>query len=680
MVFDLNLKQSKDFEEYFATEEVTDCVSALVDYINAYYSEMNRTGRINLYRNSYYKFYQGFILKGAIYSSGQEGELKNTFVNHFANLITHQVNMVCQQKLSYEPQATVGDSEAQEQIKLAKGILYAYSNRSDFDLDGLLRDCTEQSRIFGESHVSVLWKKSLGRTIAYRESTDDDGQNQKEEIKEGENEIEVWSPFDIIIDTTLTNHKMHCWKILRKWENKYEVAHEYPDWAEDVISLYSGSSLGDTQLSYRITDTSDVIPVYYFFHKKTAAVPEGRFIKFIDDRIILADGKLPYREIPLYRMFTRELWGSPYGYSSGFDLLPIQEVTDRLNSAIITNQITFATQNIAIARNSNISWENLYGGLNIIEWDTTVGPNGKPEALQLTSSPPEVFNYLKQCVADMGTIAGINEVVRGNPDLTLKGQVSGEALAMMTANSIQFNSDLQKAYIRLAEQVGTALIHNIQDFGFMEMKKGQFTKRKGMNLSANNTYVESEYSKPELEKVDKIVIRYGNPLSQTTSGRLAIADSLIQKGMITKPQEYFEVLETGDLEPLLQSEESQIHLVREQCEMLRDGQKCQVLKYDNHPLCIMEALAILSSVSARENPQVILAVQDYVEQHRQLWKQISVEAPEILGLMKIPPLFPAQPQPNNAPLPQTGQPAPASRVPLNGAGPISKIPLPMGAS
>ncbi len=92
---------------------------------------MNRTGRVNLYRNSYFKFYQGFIMKGALYHSGQEGELVNTYVNHYANLITHMVNMVCQQKLAYEPQATVNDSEAQDQIKLAKGILYSYANRSE---------------------------------------------------------------------------------------------------------------------------------------------------------------------------------------------------------------------------------------------------------------------------------------------------------------------------------------------------------------------------------------------------------------------------------------------------------------------------------------------------------------------------------------------------------------------
>lgn len=640
---------------------------------------MNRTGRVNLYRNSYFKYYQGFILKGSLYHTGQEGELVNTFVNHYSNLITHQVNMVCQQKLAYEPQATVTDSEALDQIKLAKGILYTYANRSDMDLDGVLRNATEMSCVFGESYVSVLWDKYLGKTIAYKQDDQTvEQEGQPQEIKEGDNEYRVWSPFDVIVDTTLPDHALHTWIVLRKWENKYEVASQYPEWSKDVISLFSGSGLGDTQLTYTIASESDIIPVYYFFHKRTGAVPMGRMTKFIDDTIILEDGKLEYREIPLFRMATRELWGSPYGYSRAFDLLPLQETIDRLCSAIITNQLTFATQNIAVAKGSSISWENLYGGLNVIEWDATIaGEAGKPSALQLTSSPVECFNFIKDTVGWMGTLAGINEVVRGNPDLTLKGQVSGEALAMMTTNSIQFNSDIQKAYVKLAEQVGTATIHNIQDYGFPQIGNGSLS-RDGMALGATNKYFKKKFSGPDLDKIDKIVVRYGNPLAQTTSGRSQIAESFLAKGLIT-PQQYFEVVETGALEPVLESEEATMNLMREQKEKLRNGEKCIASKYDNHPLYILEGMSVLSTMEARENPGVIRAVQDFVEQHRALWKQLSMEAPEICALLKIPVLPPPMPTmpmapPNGAPVPvKPSLPNP------NGAGLPQNVPLPVAA-
>jgi len=588
------------------------------------------------------------------------------------------VNMVCQQKLAYEPQATVTDSEAQDQIKLAKGILYAYANRSDMDLDGVLRNATEMSCVFGESYVSVLWNKHLGQTIAYKQ--DETGENQ--EIKEGDNEYRVWSPFDIIVDTTLPAHQLHSWICLRKWENKFEVAAEYTDWADDIVSLFAGNGLGDTQLTYTINETSDIIPVYYFFHKKTAAVPKGRFTKFIDDTIILADGELPYREIPLYRMATRELWGSPYAYSRAFDLLPLQETIDRLCSAIVTNQLTFATQNIAIAKGSSISWENLYGGLNVIEWDATIaGKDGKPEALQLTSSPPEVFSFIKQCVADMGTLAGINEVVRGNPDLTLKGQVSGEALAMMTANAIQFNSDLQKAYVRLSEQVGTATIHNLQDFAFPDLGEGKTLSRDGMSQGANNKYSKQKFDKSKLNKIDKIVVRYGNPLAQTTAGRTQIAESFLAKQLIT-PQQYFEVVETGALEPVLESEEATMNLITEIKEMLRRGEKVVLSPYDNFPLFILEGMSVLSSMDVRTDVKVIQAVQDFVSQCEQRWKQLSMASPEICGLLKIPVLPPPAPPNPPANLPPG---APGGNAPVRPAMPVpngvspNKLPQPVAA-
>jgi len=142
-----NLEKAKESEEYYWTKPADECVAALREITEEYFDEMNRTGRINLYRNSYYKYFQGFILKGALYHSGSLGELTNTFENHYANLITHTVNMVCQQKLSYEPQTTVNDSDAQSQIKQVKGILHLYTVRSDKDLDGVLRKGVEMSQV-----------------------------------------------------------------------------------------------------------------------------------------------------------------------------------------------------------------------------------------------------------------------------------------------------------------------------------------------------------------------------------------------------------------------------------------------------------------------------------------------------------------------------------------------------
>jgi hypothetical protein len=660
--------------EYSWNKPVDECVADLEGYIQSYYSEMNRTGRINLYRNSYYKYFQGFIMKGMLSHGGSEGELTNTFVNHYANLITHMVNMVCQQKLSYEPQVTVNDSQAQDQIKLAKGVLNLYTVRPDMDLDGVLRKATEMSLVFDASFVSAMWNKDKGRTIA-ADFDESNGQPTGTDLKEGDAEYGVYTPFDVILDTSLPEYASRKWIILRKWENKYDIAARYPKWKESVVELSPGTSLGDTQLSVSVDTDSDIIPVYYAFHEKSLAVKDGRMVIFIDAEIILADGKLRYREIPLYRMAARDLWGSPFGYSRAFDLLPGQEAIDRLCSAVLTNQLTFATQNILIPKGSSIAWENLYGGLNVIEWDASMGEAGKPSALQLTSSPQEVFTSIKDTITNMGTLAGVNEVVRGNPDLALKGQISGASLALMTSNSIQFNSDLNKAYVRLAEQVGTATVHLIQDFAFPDMGKDEMgnqrsLKRSGMSVSATQKFYKKDFTKNDIDKVDKIAVRYGNPLAQTTSGRMQIAETLMQNHMIDAKQ-YLGVIETGSLEPAYEHAEAQMHLIKEENEALYRGEPVTALWADDHQTHIAEHLSLLSNLDARRNDKIVNAVREHVQQHQKL-------------LPPPPPLPPAGPGGPQTPAPHAptpppahGQPGASSPANVNAQMPgMPKMPLP----
>lgn len=653
---DTQTAQDPKTHEYFAAQEVHECVGRLIDLIDGYYMEMNRTGRINIYRNSYFKYFQGFILKGAVYQSGQEGELSNTFINHYGNLVTHTVNMICQQKIAYEPQATVNDSKAQDQIKQAKGILFVATNDVKTDLGGKLRLSVEMSDVFGESYVSCLWNPEMGRTIA----TDYDEVNGEIDIKEGDNEIEVWTPFDIIVDTNLSSATRKQWLVIRMFENKFDLAARYPKWEDEIVALSSGANLGDTQLTYSISEENDLIPTYYFIHKKTSALKTGRMTVFVDDHIVLSDGKNPYRnyDIPVFRMASREIWGSPYGYSRAFDALPMQEMIDRLTSSVLTNELTFGIQNVLLAKGSSVSWENTYGGLNVIEWDSSLGEAGKPSALQLTSSPPEIFQFIDKTIQNMGTIMGINEVVRGNPDLVLKGQVSGAALALMSSNSISFNSDTQQAYVRVCEQVATQMIFNLQDFGFPDLGEGKSTTRQGMSMNATKKYYQKPFGKQDIDKIERIVVKYGNPLAQTISGRMQIAEWYKDMGLIKTPGDMEQVLETGSLEPATEAIESEMHLIKEENEALLRGENVPVLWADVHTLHFPEHLAKIANLEARSNPQVLQAFKNHLDQHQKFM------TPPPGPAVAPPPPEPGQkpPQQNKPQLPAANVPPPAPQA------------------
>jgi len=637
-----------ELKDYFAALPTQRCVEETMNRVQSYYEDMKRLGRFALLRNAYFKYLSAWASKGYVSQGGAEGELSFATVNHYGNLITHILNIVCQQKLSYEPQTRTSDFEALKQIRRAKGILNDYTDNPMLDLDGKLRQGTEFGAVMGEGAISVLWDKNKGEEVVADPMTG-------KTIKAGDNEIKVWTPFDVIQDSNLPSQQHRTWLVLRDWVNRFDLAAEYPEFADDILAISTSADHSETML--RQSHESDLIPTYHLFHEKTPACPDGRHIHYANDKAIMLDEELDGEEIPVYRIAARELWGSPYGYTRGFDLLQLQDLLDRLVSAVTTNQLTFAIQNIMIPKGSNLSWDQLYGGLNVIEYEAKLGQQSKPEALQLTSTAPETYQFIDKIVQAMGTIAGINDVMRGNPDLALKGQASGASLALMITNAIQFNSDFGKAYVRLAEQVGTAIIRNIA--------RNSKTQRNGSMLTRTNKYISEPYTSNDLSGIIKISVKYGNPLTQTTAGRLQIADTLFEKQKLNA-QEYMNVIETGNLESQLEAENAEIILIKGENERLSKGEQFPSLIYDNHVLHMPEHMAVLASEEARNNPQVIEAVRFHVEHHTQMLRNLQSD-PVLVGLLKQPVI----PQPP-APPPPAGPPAP-------GGAPTGNVPNLAGA-
>ena len=120
-------------------------------------------------------------------------------------------------------------------------------------------------------------------------------------------------------------------------------------------------------------------------------MPDGRYLIFLSSEVSLFDGPPPYRFIPVFRMAPSNIIGTPFGYTPMFDLLPIQEAINSLYSTVLTNQNSFGIQNIMLPKGSDLNSTDLAGGLNLIEYDPSLG---KPESLQLTHTPVEIFNKI----------------------------------------------------------------------------------------------------------------------------------------------------------------------------------------------------------------------------------------------------------------------------------------------
>ena len=69
-----------------------------------------------------------------------------------------------------------------------------------------------------------------------------------------------------------------------------------------------------------------------------------------------------------------------------------------------------------------------------------------------------------------------------------------------------------------------------------------------------------------------VVVEMSNPLMETISGRMWSAEQLIQRGLISLPQEFLTVAQTGNLDPLLSADDAQLARIHSENEMLARGE------------------------------------------------------------------------------------------------------------
>jgi hypothetical protein len=318
-------------------------------------------------------------------------------------------------------------------------------------------------------------------------------------------------------------------------------------------------------------------------------------------------------------------------------------------STILTNNATFGVQNILVPRNINMEAEDLGGGLRVLEFDAE---HGKPEPMQFTATAPETYNFCSILERLMETVSAVNSVVRGNPEASLK---SGAALALIQAVAIQFSSGLQAAYGRICEDTSTALVRTL--------KKYATTKRVAAITGKNNRAYLKEFSGDDLSNVDRVIVDLGNPLSRTLAGRVNLADSLLEKGMLKTPEEYTMLIQTGRIEPILHADTAEMMLIISENEAMMDGKPTPAISVDIHPLHIKEHKVVLASPDARANPDIVKLVTDHMMEHIALLSSTDPALLAALGIQAIPPAQAPQQGPAVGPMMEPGVGTPPGGMP-----------------
>jgi hypothetical protein len=626
---------------------------------------MRRTERAFLY---YFGLeYGGVHATSEVLRGGEQGELAEVRVNHSRALAQTLYNLIGAAKVSWQPVATNNDYSAASQAVLAQGILEYYW--ADGSVSQRCSRGLEEAIPYCESFLLTEWDDTLGEPVAEDPAT---GMIQRT----GDIRFTNVPTWDVIRDPRKSSYDELDWVMLRMRRNKYDLAAKYPEHAEAIKSAaIDYTRYRPLKMFDNYSAQTDDCDVYYFFHKPTPAVPFGRESILINANTVLEDGPLSYTFWPVHRVFHSEYHGTPFAYSPYLEILGVQELMDSLETAIASNQSTFATQLVAMEHGTEIDLDVLGGGMKAVYYPQ----NGKPPAaLNLTRSPPEVFQHLQTKKKDQEQLLGLNSIVRGEP---LTGDQSGSALALLQATAVQQSSGLQSNYLRFVQSVGNAVL---------ELVRTRCTLPRKIAISGKaNKFLQSsaEITGESIGKIKKVLVEIGNPLFQTAAGRSSIAKELLANGLIKTPEQYVQVIETGRLEPLTQSIQNQLLLILRENEQLLAGETPIAVVDDDHRLHCMEHRSVIDNPDARVNPGIVNAYQQHILEHEQL---LYTTDPRRLALMgQQPPMQMQGPPPQGPPPPGaprgadlsdgSSPPAQLPQMPVNPATGAQSAP-PQGAS
>lgn len=600
--------------EYFAALPNDKIAPEIMKKIEDYYEFLLTSGKLHLYRRSYEFYYRSAIKGGKLVRAGEQGEYTTINVNHYRNLLKNLQTMTTSQRPAFEARATNSDVKSQEQTILANSLLDYYMREKH--LERYIKMAVEHSLVFGEGFLLTEWDAQSGEMYGVNSETG-------APIYEGDLKYTNFTPIDVIRDFLKDDSKSHDWYITRSYENRFNLAAKYPELSEKIRALPSKSDkFQDNRVSSIRYQESEDVPVFTMFHRPCPALPNGRLVVILSDDIVLIDSPLPYRKLPLYRIAPGEEIGTTFGYSVAFDLLPIQEALDNLYSTAVTNQMSFGVQNVAVPAGSNLSVSQLGGGLNLIEYDSKLG---KPESMNLTQTPPEIFNFMQMLERLGETISGVNSVARGNPEASLK---SGAALALVQSMAIQFNQDLQQSYAQLLEDVGTSTINILRDFSQVP--------RVAMIVGKSSRSYMKSFKGDDLSQVNRVMVDMANPLTRTTAGKVNLAETLLQNNLVESADQYISVLTTGRLEPIIESKQSQLLLIRQENEDMAAGKPVSAMITDKHELHIMEHAVVAASTESRRNPAIMAELTKHLQEHIDMLKTADPVLLKILGQNPVP--------------------------------------------
>lgn len=509
-------------------------------------------------------------------ASGLDGELVSVRDGTLANIFRHLVNMAIEQRPAFKTRPINSDYASEASNQFASGVLDYYMTHKGGE-EAMVKG-VEHMVGYGETWIGVEWDQSIGKPWMK-------GKNGQM-INEGDMVLSAVPPMLVVRDLwrdtpddtwILVGRQKPRWDLYTKYKNVKD--------AEDLLKIKD-----DTFLRYNtdfnrfgawdLRQNSDLVTYWTFYHDRTPACPNGAYAMWCGT-IMLESGPLPYDGIPFVRGAPSDIPTTASGDSPFFHVMGLQKLIDDAMSASVSAMEAFSIPNVIVEQGTTFDKSEL-GGMNYIELPPS--PQGAarfiPQLLKFeyASQSNEKMIKLFQELAELNS--GVNSVRRGDPEASLK---SGVALALVDAKAVEFAAPVVFASKKLWEKVGNKMVKVLR----------QFAKAPKVATIAGKDRIEyrKEFDSSTFDNIDSVTVENVNPISKTLAGRQQLADTLLQNKLITNIEEYFAVLETGQVERLTKGQTAEIISIQKENENLRDGKPVAVVEFEDHVLHYAEHAA-----------------------------------------------------------------------------------------
>ena len=547
--------------------------------------------------------------------------------NHIAPMIETRISKITRLNPNIEVLPASMDLADIKSAKLSKEIFKAVSNK--LDLPSLSKYASTWCEICGTAFYKITWNSDAGMVIA----TDD-----KKAIREGDVDISVCSPFEILPDNLSCENISDMGSIIHAKavsvdtiKNVYGVEVE----PENVHSFSLDSGFGASGgLGYdahinKVTNINLKNHCVFIekYTKPNANLPNGRLTIVAGDKLLF-DGDLPYlngdnneRVLPFIKQTSSYMPGCFYGVSIIERLVPIQ----RAYNAIRNRKHEFfnrISMGVLTVEDGSVDTDALeQDGLSPGKVLVYRQGGQAPTIMETPDIHADFEAEEERLMNEFKNLAGVSDLMDNSENYT---NLSGTALQLL----IEQDDNRVISAIDSAKQALKALAKHI-----LRLYKQFAMMPRLIKIAGEMGDVEMFYWDKNSIRSDDVVFDTSTALGESVASRRSMLLQLLESGILYDKDGNFspsmrakclDLLGFGSWEHSTDLNSLHINRAQEENILMRSAD-AEILPIDNHQIHIDEHISYILSngfKDCKNYDEVKLRILNHIENHKIMQNKI----------------------------------------------------------